>query len=151
EQQLIDNLNPFSLVVLAVLMVLKTKEMNDEVLLEMKRNLLVLMLQRKFSKKKRNGVFNFIKYYVDFENPDMMRIFEEEVEQLAGRNKTMGIEQYLLEREKQRGLQKGKLEGKLEGEHEKAIAIAREMKKEGIPAAQISKFTKLSEEEIKKL
>jgi len=51
--------------------------------------------------------------------------------------------------------QKGRLEGRLEGlqkgKREEAIAIAREMKKEGIPVEQIARFTKLSAEEIEKL
>jgi predicted transposase/invertase (TIGR01784 family) len=40
---------------------------------------------------------------------------------------------------------------KAEGEYKKALDIAREMKKDGFPVAQISKFTKLSIEEIEKL
>lgn len=49
------------------------------------------------------------------------------------------------------GKLEGKQEGKIEGEIEKANAIAREMKKEGMPVSQIAKFTKLTEEEIQKL
>ena len=41
--------------------------------------------------------------------------------------------------------------GRQEGKREEAIAIAREMKKEGIPVEQIARFTKLSIEEIEKL
>jgi predicted transposase/invertase (TIGR01784 family) len=41
--------------------------------------------------------------------------------------------------------------GIAEGEYKKALDIAREMKKESIPAVQIAKFTKLSIEEIEKL
>ena len=37
------------------------------------------------------------------------------------------------------------------GSRERAIAIAREMKKEGISLDQIARFTKLSPEEIEKL
>ncbi|GAA4792224.1 hypothetical protein GCM10023231_20210 [Olivibacter ginsenosidimutans] len=37
------------------------------------------------------------------------------------------------------------------GEHKKAVDIAREMKKDGLPIAQISKFTKLPIKEIEKL
>ena len=47
----------------------------------------------------------------------------------------------------QKGIEKGIQKGK----REEAIAIAREMKKEGIPAEQIARFTKLSVEEIEKL
>ncbi|EHQ24585.1 Rpn family recombination-promoting nuclease/putative transposase [Mucilaginibacter paludis] len=42
-------------------------------------------------------------------------------------------------------------EAKQEGEYQKAIEIALEMKRDDIPAAQISKFTKLPIEEIEKL
>ena len=45
------------------------------------------------------------------------------------------------------GMEKGKLEGKLE----EAKEIALEMKKDGLPFEQISKFTKLTIEEIEKL
>ena len=55
----------------------------------------------------------------------------------------MGIEEFLLDQAKK--------EGRQEGKHEEAIAIAREMKADGIPIEQIVKFTKLSIEEIKKL
>jgi len=41
--------------------------------------------------------------------------------------------------------------GDAKGRKENAIAIAGEMKKEGIPVDQIAKFTKLSLEEIEKL
>ncbi|HEY9196731.1 MAG TPA: hypothetical protein VIM77_10715 [Mucilaginibacter sp.] len=37
------------------------------------------------------------------------------------------------------------------GRYEEALAIAREMKKDGIPFVQIVKFTRLSIEEIEKL
>ena len=55
----------------------------------------------------------------------------------------MGIEEFLLDRAEKKG--------KLEGKHENALAIALEMKKEGMPIDQIAKFTKLSIEEIEKL
>ena len=47
--------------------------------------------------------------------------------------------------------EEGKQEGKVEGKHLKAIAIATEMKKDKMPAAQISKFTGLSVEAIENL
>ena len=51
----------------------------------------------------------------------------------------------------ERGRLEGKLEGKVEGKLEQAKAIAREMKKDGLPLAQIAKFTNLSVIEIEKL
>jgi predicted transposase/invertase (TIGR01784 family) len=59
----------------------------------------------------------------------------------------MGIEEFLLDNAKKEGIEEGKLEGKLE----EAIAIAIEMKKDGIPFTRIAKFTKLSIEQIEKL
>ncbi|QEC80323.1 Rpn family recombination-promoting nuclease/putative transposase [Mucilaginibacter ginsenosidivorax] len=47
--------------------------------------------------------------------------------------------------------QEGMEKGMEKGEYKKAMDIAREMKKDGLPLAQISKFTKLSVEEIEKL
>jgi predicted transposase/invertase (TIGR01784 family) len=49
------------------------------------------------------------------------------------------------------GIEKGIAEGMEKGKRENAITIAKEMKKEGMPLAQISEFTKLSIEEIEKL
>jgi len=46
---------------------------------------------------------------------------------------------------------KGRAEGKLEGITEGKLEVAAEMKKEGIPIAQIAKITKLSIKEIEKL
>ena len=46
---------------------------------------------------------------------------------------------------------KGEARGEVKGERKERLAIAREMKKDGIPAGQIAKFTKLSIAEIEKL
>jgi predicted transposase/invertase (TIGR01784 family) len=54
---------------------------------------------------------------------------------------------YALKEGMEIGIEKGKLEGKIE----EALMIAREMKKDGLPFAQIAKFTKLSIEEIERL
>jgi predicted transposase/invertase (TIGR01784 family) len=52
---------------------------------------------------------------------------------------------------RQEGMEKGMVKGIEKGKREEALDIAREMKMEGLPLAQISKFTKLSAEEIEKL
>jgi predicted transposase/invertase (TIGR01784 family) len=48
----------------------------------------------------------------------------------------------------EQGIEQGIEKGIERGEHNKAIAIAREMKKEGFSTEQISKFTGLSNDEI---
>ncbi|TYR31774.1 hypothetical protein FXV77_20285 [Sphingobacterium phlebotomi] len=63
----------------------------------------------------------------------------------------------ILEKEQARtrgleeGREEGRQEGLKEGEHQKAVAIARDMKKEGIAVEQIAKFTKLTVKEIDEL
>ncbi|SEO98833.1 hypothetical protein [Mucilaginibacter sp. OK283] len=52
---------------------------------------------------------------------------------------------------RQEGMEQGMIKGIEKGKREEAIAIAKEMKKDCLPLAQISKFTKLSAEEIEKL
>jgi len=54
---------------------------------------------------------------------------------------------YAVSTAEAKGIEKGIEKGK----HEEAVTIAKEMKKDGLPLAQISKFTKLSIEEIEKL
>jgi predicted transposase/invertase (TIGR01784 family) len=67
----------------------------------------------------------------------------------------MGIEELLLDRAEKKGERKGEKKGEKKGEikgrKEEAVVIAREMKKDGLPVAQIEKFTRLSVEEIEKL
>jgi len=59
--------------------------------------------------------------------------------------------QNILDYARQKGIEKGKKEGIKIGKHKKTVAIAVEMKKEGLPTAQIAKFTRLCVEEIEKL
>ena len=47
--------------------------------------------------------------------------------------------------------QEGRKEGIEEGRHEEALAVARKMKENGFPSAQIASFISLSVEEIEKL
>jgi len=65
------------------------------------------MLEKKISRVSRNGIFNFMRYYVSFENKETMLIFDKEIEELTGRITTMGTEQYLLEKAKNTGIQEG--------------------------------------------
>lgn len=136
--------NPFALVVLTAKAAFVGKNLNDKdesdrALLQTKVQLARELLNRSISKEKIRGLMNFLRYYVRFDNSEVNTIFEQEVEKLTERSDTMGIEQLLLDREKKKG------------KRESLIAVAREMKKDGIPVEQIAKFTKLSVKEIEKL
>ena len=63
----------------------------------------------------------------------------------------MGTREYLLDKAKKEGIQTGIEKGKADGERKKAIAIALEFKKMGLPIADIAKGTGLTVEEIEKL
>lgn len=140
DEELLASDNPFALVVLTAKTALsgsgiKNSMERDKLLLNLKLELAKQLLMKRIPKEKVRALMNFLKYYTRFENPEINSKFEQEVEALTERSNTMGLEELLLYRAKK----------------EEAIAIAREMKKEGIPVEQIAKFTKLSVEEIEKL
>lgn len=94
-------------------------------------------------RKTRKGIYDFLMYYVRFEDQVNLTIFEQELKTKSGRNIVMGTNEYLLD--------KAKKEGKIEGKREEAIAIALEFKKMGLPLEDIAKGTGLTVEEIEKL
>jgi len=143
DEILLANKNPFALVVLTAKAAITGKEIKnslerDELLLSLKLNLVKLLFAKQIAKEKIRGLMNFLKYYVRFENQEINIKFEQGINDLT-ESSTMGIEEFLLDRAKK------------EGEKKSQYAIAREMKKEGLPIEQIAKFTKLSAEEIAKL
>jgi predicted transposase/invertase (TIGR01784 family) len=152
EEELRASDNPFALVVLTAKTALAGKEIKssrerDELLLTLKLNLARLLLAKRIAKEKIRVLINFLKYYVRFENQEINAKFEQTLEILTERTTTMGIEELLLERAEKRGQKVGLEKGK----QEEALAIAREMKKDGVLLAQIAKFTKLTIKEIEKL
>jgi predicted transposase/invertase (TIGR01784 family) len=160
DEELRASNNPFALVVLTAKAAFAGKDLKnsverDELLLNLKLNLTRLLLAKQIAKEKIRVLMNFLRYYIRFENPEINTKFEQQVEILTERTNTMGIEELLLDRAEKRGERKGEKKGEVkgrnEGEKAKAIAIAREMKKEGLPVAQIEKFTGLSAKEIEKL
>lgn len=94
-------------------------------------------------RKTRKGIYDFLMYYVRFEDQVNLTIFEQELKTKSGRNIVMGTNEYLLD--------KAKKEGKIGGKREEAIAIALEFKKMGLPLEDIAKGTGLTVEEIEKL
>jgi predicted transposase YdaD len=104
---------------------------------------------------KHKAIMNFMKYYVNFENPNMMIRFDKEIEQLSGRTRTMGTEEYLFQKREAERIKKGEAKGIAKGiskgRHDEALDIAREMLAENEPFEKIIKYTKLSVEEIQSL
>ena len=148
EGELQASNNPFAMVILTAKAALAGKDFidgkeRDALLLKLKLELARQLLAKQIAKEKIRVLMNFLRYYVRFENPAINAKFEQEVEILTERRTTMGIEELLLDRATKQGLEKGK--------KEEAVAIAREMKKDGVAIEQIAKFTKLSIADIEKL
>ncbi len=140
--------NLFAMVILMAKAALARKDFidgkeRDALLLKLKLELARQLLAKQIAKEKIRVLMNFLRYYIRFENPAINAKFEQEVEILTERGTTMGIEELLLDRATKQGLEKGK--------KEEAVAIAREMKKDGVAIEQIAKFTKLSIADIEKL
>ncbi|MCS3553583.1 hypothetical protein [Sphingobacterium sp. JUb21] len=153
-----DDSNPFAVVVLTTLLAIKNKKVSDEKLKDIKLGLYDEMMKREMDKKTRQGLYNFLTYYVRFNNQENFIIFEQEIEKKLGRNSIMGTHEYLLDKAEKEGIAKGRLEEraklkveKQKAEHEKAISVALEFKKMGLPIADIAKGTGLSIEEVEKL
>ncbi|WP_285056680.1 hypothetical protein [Pedobacter ginsengisoli] len=150
EQELRENPNPFAVVALVVLLALKNKNVDDEALKQIKLDLTKELIKRKVSKSKHIKIMDFLAYYVNFQNPEMMIRFEEEVEQLTGRTTPMGVREILIDRAKNEGLERGRQEERAKAEDEKR-ELAREMLADGTPIDQVIKYTRLSKEEIEAL
>jgi len=131
--------NPFAIAVLTAKLALTGQRMKDEQLFEKAYGLAKRLLVKQIPKDKIRKLMTFLRHYVRFENKELIHKFEQEIAILAERSNTMGIEEFLLDRAEKKG------------KHEGVIAVALEMKKDGISDEQIAKFTKLSLEEIKKL
>ena len=159
EAELKANPNPFAVVILVALSAIKQKKVNDQDLKAIKHDLNLELVRRNVDGAKHKAIMNFMKYYVNFENPNMMITFDKEIEQLLGRTTPMGTEEYLLQKREAEGIQigeakgieKGIAKGISKGRHDEALDIAREMLAENEPFEKIIKYTKLSIEEIQSL
>ena len=151
EQTLRSNANPFAVVALVVLMALKNKNVDDEDLKQIKLDLTKELIKRKVSRAKHIKIMDFLAYYVNFENREMMAKFEQEVELLTGRTTPMGVKEILMDRAKNEGIEKGRAEGEAIGRHEEALEIACKLKIEGLSIEFIAKTTSLTIEEIEAL
>lgn len=108
DEELGRSENPFAWVVLAAKKALLKGKNVDQKLLEGK-----LFIFRKlyengiFEREKLRAIFKFLENYVRFENPEMNRIFNEEIDNITGKKNTMNIFEQVEEMRRQEGLEKG--------------------------------------------
>ncbi len=103
EQELLNNNNPFAVVILAVKTALKSKKINELELFQLKLDLAKMLLQKQFSKEKIRALMNFLKYHIRFDKEETMIKFDKEIELLTGKSITMGIEEFLINRAEKQG------------------------------------------------
>lgn len=108
ELQKIDN--PFALVMQTAWMTIRRKP-KDPKLLDLKRNLIRSLLERKYSKQKISAVFEFIRHYAHFTNSDFSVKFEHDIELITQPNKPMGIQEAILQEVKKEGIAIGEAKG----------------------------------------
>ena len=142
EKDLIKNTNPFALVVLAGLYTIKSSKTKiEKKKLEFKVKLIRLLKENKYSKEKRRSLFIFIESIIRLSEKLGLQ-FEKEAEKIfeEGENMALTIEDTNL------------FQIKTEmAREEKAIEIAKEMLKNGLPLEMISKCVKVTIKELKKL
>ncbi len=151
EAALRDNPNPFAVVVLTALMALRHTGADDSQLLDIKHDLYDQMMLRKMDKKERRAIYDFLTYYVQFEKPEMIRKFEEQIKEKQGRSTTVGTREYLLDKAKREGIEKGIEQGLEQGKRETLFEIALNLLKKGISIDVIAESTGLAKDQIEKL
>jgi predicted transposase YdaD len=114
EAVLLKNDNPFSAVILTVLLSLRKRNLTDPELLSRKVDLAKHILSRNLLAKKTKALMNFLKYYVRFDDPKYNDQYNDIIYSINNNPETMGIEEFLLETARQEGRQEGKIEGKQE-------------------------------------
>lgn len=115
DQELIENKNPFVIVILVARMFLKVKHIKDSrecnmLLQELKYNLATELYSRNIDPIKTNAIMNFLRYYIRFDNKDISIEFEKRIKILT--NNKMGIEEQLLEIAEKKGFEKGEQSGR---------------------------------------
>jgi predicted transposase/invertase (TIGR01784 family) len=117
-EELLANDNPFAIVILVVQAAIQSKKLRDDQIFPLKIELTKTLLTKEISKSKIRKLLNFLKYYIRFENKETEVKFEEELDFITEKRKTMGIEEFLLDRAKR------------EGERESAIKFVKTLVKE---------------------
>lgn len=147
--------NPFSIIILTALLEIKKRKIQSKELIELKIDLVKNLLEKGISKEKIRHLMNFLKYYVRLEKGDA-DVFEHKLIHLTGKTYPMGIEQFLLQRERkegfeqgvEKGVEEGIEKGIEEGALKKTIEVVLSLFDDGFQVETITKHAKLSTDEI---
>ncbi|MDZ7896795.1 MAG: hypothetical protein U5N85_02045 [Arcicella sp.] len=118
-QELEESNNPFAVVMLVVQTALKKGAISDKTLFNLKIELVKKLLKKNFPKPKIDALLRFLKLYVRFESKKLIIKFDDELDIITNRSNTMGLKEFVLDRERRMARKEGKLEGREEVEQEK--------------------------------
>jgi hypothetical protein len=97
--------------VLTVLLALRQKQLTDQELFNLKMKLARNLLNRKIPSGKIRSLLTFLRLYVRFADSENNNKFEEDIDTIIENKKTMGIEEFVLDRAEKQGFAKGLKEG----------------------------------------
>ena len=149
--------NPFAMIVLTVLIALQKGKVTEEELLQQKVELLKRLVSKGFSRGKIEALMGFLKLYVRFGKRENDVKFDEAIELLLNKPKeTMGIVEFVLERERRlgekRGLAKGEKKGVGKGiETQKLHFVNTLLAETDFDDAKIASLADVSVETVQKL
>lgn len=99
--------NPFAIVVLTALIALGERPKQPEELLNLSLDLAKRMFRKGFSKQKINSLLDFLKLYVYLDNKEIFFKFEEELDTITKKERTMGIRELGTQLIKEEGREEG--------------------------------------------
>lgn len=107
EIALAESMNPFAMIVLTTLLALRKGKVSEEELLNEKITLLRKLLNKGFNRNKIEALIGFLKLYVRFSDKSRNDFkFDEALSQeLKKPKETMGIVEFVLERERRKGME----------------------------------------------
>ena len=163
--------NIFSLVILACQKAFLEGHLSDVELGEARLRIAERLLKQRYSYAHVKSFMIFLKNFLYIDSEVVNSAFDERLYKLTGGGIKMDLLEIVtkqavqratrqaLEKGKLEGLEEGKLEGKLEGLEEGKLvgkkegiyAVASEMKRAGVALEEISRFTRLSIEELKEI
>ena len=100
EKELEQSDNPFASVILVVLTALKKGKISEKSLFDLKMQLLRKLYAKNYSRARITALLRFLKLYVRFESKELISKFDEELDRITNRSNTMGLKEFILDRER---------------------------------------------------
>jgi predicted transposase YdaD len=152
--------NPFAIIILATLIAIKKGKKNDTELMDIKRELVQLLTEKNYDRKKSLAIIYFINYYIRFADSQNTHIFAEEIKNIYHSNsKSMGIEEMVAQIEREIGVEigveigigKGIEQGKSIGIEENTTFIILNAHKKGLSIDFIADLVQLPMEKVREI